>query len=754
MFDGTWSSSNWAGWGVRCDRPRPPRCVSNSDTIGSVIRHRGSDPPPHRVAPGGEDARPTPCNRLAVHHRRTPDAAATQLLEASKPHDPRLRQRPRPAVFGRPDLPGPQVRGPGRRAHRPGRPQWRGQDHADAARLGRWTRPDYGSVYRRPGIRVSLLKQDPDFGDGRDPDVGRPVGPRPRCSTSRREMEEAAQEMAEAEDDAERDRAARRYDELRDRLEHQDAYSVDHRVEEILGGLGFPTADFHRSARTFSGGQQSRMMLAKLLLESPDLMLLDEPSNHLDIATTTWLENYLSRQSVGMIVVSHDRYFLDKVVTKIWELYEGKIDTYPGNYTQYWKLRTEKAKVLQRQFEKQQDYIADQEAYIRKYGAGQRAKQAHDREKKLARVERVETMREITGPRMGFGEVDRSGDIVIEARKLTKSYDKPLFGEFNLSVLRGQCVGVLGPNGAGKSTLVKTLIGKVDARLGRRQARPQGPGRLPRPGARIARARDDRPPRRLARGRPRLGPGGRPRPPRSVRPGRRPRTPQGRPALRRREGEGRARPAGGDLGQPPGHGRADEPPRHLGLRRPGAVDPRVRGDRPGRLARPLLPQPGRRPDHRRLRRQGPRRRGRLRDLPAHGRQGGRGRSPASSHWPRPQQAGGDRPGRIRRQARQAEAEVPLPQEPPMSSARSPSSSRPRSPNWKTHSASPPPGASRSRRSRPRTSTPCSRKSSSSSTSTGKRRSSSTRDGPVPTPEDHPTVIIESHVPYPIGRPFR
>src|SRR5205085_4076523 len=137
-------------------------------------------------------------------------------------------------------------------------------------------------------------------------------------------------------------RASRRYDELSDRLEHQDAYSIDHRVEEILGGLGFPSSEFHRAASTFSGGQQSRMMLAKLLLESPDLMLLDEPSNHLDIETTEWLENYLSRQPVAMIVVSHDRYFLDKVVTKTWELHEGKLEVYPGNYTQYWKLRTEK----------------------------------------------------------------------------------------------------------------------------------------------------------------------------------------------------------------------------------------------------------------------------------------------------------------------------------------------------------------------------------------------------------------------------
>src|SRR3954462_10716266 len=145
-----------------------------------------------------------------------------------------------------------------------------------------------------------------------------------------RELEEAAQEMAEAENDDERARATRRYDELHNQLEHQDAYSIDHRVEEVLGGLGFAQADFGRPARTFSGGQQSRLMLAKLLLENPDVMLLDEPSNHLDIETTAWLESYLSRQAVAMVVVSHDRYFLDKVVTRIWELYEGKIDAYPG----------------------------------------------------------------------------------------------------------------------------------------------------------------------------------------------------------------------------------------------------------------------------------------------------------------------------------------------------------------------------------------------------------------------------------------
>src|SRR4051812_38382543 len=326
--------------------------------------------------------------------------------------------------------------------------------------VARLDQADYGNLYVRPGVRVSLLRQEPDFGPDETLISGAPSGLASLLDTQE-EREEAAQEIAEAEDDGDRLRATRRYGEINDRIEHQDAYSIDHRVEEVLSGLGFAPNDYQRPVRTFSGGQQSRLMLAKLLLESPDLMLLDEPSNHLDIETTAWLENYLSRQSVAMIIVSHDRYFLDKVVTRIWELNEGKVESYPGNYTQYWKLRTEKAKVLDRQAERQAEKVADLEAYIRKYGAGQRAKQAKDREKKLARVERVETMREIVGPRMGFGEVERAGDVVIEARNLSKSYDKPLFQDFNLQVQRAQCVGVMGPNGSGKTTLVKALIGRV-----------------------------------------------------------------------------------------------------------------------------------------------------------------------------------------------------------------------------------------------------------------------------------------------------
>ena len=166
----------------------------------------------------------------------------------------------------------------------------------------------------------------------------------------------------------------------------------------------------------------------------------------------------------------------------------GRITVYPGNYSQYWRLRAEKAKVLERQAERQDEKAAELEAYIRKYGAGQRAKQAHDRERKLERLERerVDTLRDVVGPVMGFDEVERSGDIVIEARRLSKSFDSPLFRDLSLTVGRGECVGVIGPNGAGKTTLIKTLIGREKPDHGRLEARTQSPGRLPRPGPALA----------------------------------------------------------------------------------------------------------------------------------------------------------------------------------------------------------------------------------------------------------------------------
>jgi len=321
--------------------------------------------------------------------------------------------------------------------------------------------PDMGRLRVRSGVRVGLLRQRPDF----DPSQTLFEVARSGLASLmelQEALEEAAQELAEAEDDHDRERASRRYAELQERIEHQDAYAIDHRVEEVLGGLGFATADFHRAAGTFSGGQQSRLMLAKLLLESPELLLLDEPTNHLDVDSVAWLEGYLAKQTVAMVIVSHDRYFLDATVTMIWELFQGRIDAYPGNYSQYWRLRAERAKVIDRQAEKRAEQAANLQRFIDKFGVGTRASQAKDKAKKLERLNAtpIERMREITGPPMGFDEVARCGDIVLEARELTKGYDQTLFEDLNLTVLRGQCVGLLGPNGAGKTTLIKTLIGR------------------------------------------------------------------------------------------------------------------------------------------------------------------------------------------------------------------------------------------------------------------------------------------------------
>jgi ATP-binding cassette subfamily F protein 3 len=326
--------------------------------------------------------------------------------------------------------------------------------------INRQDKPDYGQLYVRPGVQVSLLRQQPDFGPTltlRDVARSALAG----IVRLQEQLHEAAEEIAGAETDDERIAATARYAQIHEQLEHLDAFAIEHRIEEVLFGLGFAPADLDRPAATFSGGQQSRIMLAKLLLENPDVMLLDEPSNHLDLETVEWLEAFLARQSAAMIVVSHDRAFLDRVVNTTWELHRSRMTAYPGNFSKYWKLRQERMEQLEKQYERQQEYIAETESFIRRNMAGQKTKQAQDRQKKLARLERIEKMSEIVGPVMGFDEVQRSGDIVIEAANVAKSFDKPLFHNFNGSIVRGQCVGVIGPNGAGKSTLVKILIGKI-----------------------------------------------------------------------------------------------------------------------------------------------------------------------------------------------------------------------------------------------------------------------------------------------------
>ncbi|MFL2871459.1 MAG: ABC-F family ATP-binding cassette domain-containing protein [Pirellulaceae bacterium] len=253
------------------------------------------------------------------------------------------------------------------------------------------------------------------------------------------------------------------YDRLQHKIHQAGAYNLDHKIDRILRGLSFDDAAINQPVETLSGGQQNRLMLAKLLLQEPDILLLDEPSNHLDIDATEWLESFLVSSEQAVLLVSHDRYLLDKVAQQTLELVNGSIDAYKGNYTAYLVQKEQRLEVQRRTWERQREEIARLEEFVRKHKYGQKHVQAEDRQKKLERIELVDRPRTISAPSFGFPEPGRTGDIVLRVEHLSKAYDHQLFKDLTFDVIRGESWGILGPNGTGKSTLLKCLIGEVQA---------------------------------------------------------------------------------------------------------------------------------------------------------------------------------------------------------------------------------------------------------------------------------------------------
>ena len=253
-----------------------------------------------------------------------------------------------------------------------------------------------------------------------------------------------------------------KYAQLQERHDRMGGYDYEYQTNRTLGGLGFHDSDFNLKIGVLSGGQKSRAALAKLLLEDPDLLLLDEPTNHLDIKAIEWLENFLNTEYQGaVIIVSHDRYFLDRVTRKIVELRNHKLKEYPGNYTRHLEIRQTERIAQEREHKKQQRHIAHEEDFIRRNMAGQRTREAQGRQKLLDRLERVEKPETFEKTiKLRFTPDVRGGNDILRSQGLGKRYgDKQIFEDVNLEVYRQDVVGIIGPNGVGKTTLFRMILG-------------------------------------------------------------------------------------------------------------------------------------------------------------------------------------------------------------------------------------------------------------------------------------------------------
>jgi ATP-binding cassette subfamily F protein 3 len=332
--------------------------------------------------------------------------------------------------------------------------------------------PSSGQVVRQGDPRIAYLQQEFD------------VDPR---RTVRQELFQAFGEAAEvlnrqalveremggeraAADPDHLDALIRELGDLQSRFEALHGYELDARIDRLLPAIGFAPEQADQPVGDHSGGWQMRIALGKILLQEPDLLLLDEPTNHLDVATIQWLEEYLLAQTVPLVVISHDRAFLDRVCNQIVETERGVSRAYLGNYSQHLEQKRLEREAGLAAFERQQKELASQQAYIDRFRASAtRSTQAKSREKLLEKVERIEAPGEsVGGPRFRFPPAPRCGRQVAVIEDLTHSYgDRILFLGAELEVERGDRIALVGPNGAGKSTLLRLIVGLESPQEGR-----------------------------------------------------------------------------------------------------------------------------------------------------------------------------------------------------------------------------------------------------------------------------------------------
>ncbi len=324
---------------------------------------------------------------------------------------------------------------------------------------------DSGVIKFEPGISVGYVQQG--FTDIAGTIWEFMMNSCPEVLNLRDKLQQLEEASADLDGDA-LEETLEEYARVTKRYEHIDGYNLEARIKRVLIGLGYKEDWWEKNATTLSGGQKTRLMLAAALVRNPDFMILDEPTNHLDIVMTQWLEGYLREFRGGLIVVSHDRAFLDNVATRILEMEGGKLQSFKGNYTKYLEQKAIQTQTLEAAYAAQQDYIARTEAYIRRFKAGIKSKMARGRQSQLDRLERIDAPVYNEEFELRLPPAAECADRVLIMEDLTIGYgDNVLAKGINLTLRRGEKSALLGANGTGKTTLLKTILGEVDPLKGR-----------------------------------------------------------------------------------------------------------------------------------------------------------------------------------------------------------------------------------------------------------------------------------------------
>ena len=323
--------------------------------------------------------------------------------------------------------------------------------------------PSSGQVVRQGDPRIAYLQQEFDVDLDRTvrQELFQAFGEAAEVLNRQRQVEESMAGERAADDPDHLDALIHELGQLQNRFESLHGYELEARIDKLLPTIGFTPEAAERPVRDYSGGWQMRIALGKILLQDPDLLLLDEPTNHLDVETIQWLEGYLLEQSAALVVISHDRAFLDRVCNQIVSTERGISRSYLGNYTAHLEQKALEREATQAAFDRQQKEIASQQAYIDRFRASAtRSTQAKSREKLLDKVERIDAPVEtVSGPSFRFPDAPRSGAQVALIENLTHSYgEKILFLDAALEVERGDRIAFVGPNGAGKSTLLRLVM--------------------------------------------------------------------------------------------------------------------------------------------------------------------------------------------------------------------------------------------------------------------------------------------------------